>query len=240
MIILFSIAAVFGFFMLWRFFIFFRNPKRNININRDHILAPADGFIVYIKEISTSSKKPIFSIKGKHVIKLTDLMNLKNNALNDTDGILIGIFMSPFDVHYNRSPIEGKINKIQHEFPQGETHQKKNQSMFNTLSNLIFNEKPFTHDSEYIISNERASYLITNDRLSVYVTQIADQWVNKIVTYIDNEFIEQGEIFGLIRMGSQVDIFIPDINISQVVVSERQHVVAGKTILINQKTMQLD
>ena len=101
------------------------------------------------------------------------------------------------------------------------------------MSNLVFDEKPYIHDSEYVITNERASYIISNDELSIYVTQIADQWVNQIVTLKDNQALEQGEVFGMIRMGSQVDIFVPGVSLNQVLVSERKHVVAGKSILIN-------
>jgi len=213
--------------------LFFRNPRRKVKKNDNHILSPADGFVVYIKEVSLDSTTPIFSIKGKHIIKLEELMILRENDQIKKDGILIGIFMSPFDVHYNRSPISGEILKIGHEFPERGRATKKNLSMFNTLSNLVFNETPYIHDSEYVITNERASFLIKNKALSVYVTQIADQWVNKIVTFKDRETVQQGEVFGLIRMGSQVDLFVPGVSINQLVVSERKHVVAGKSVLID-------
>lgn len=220
-------------FLLWRFVFFFRNPNRNIEINEHHVLSPADGFIVYIREVSLDAAEPIFSIKQKKIIKLSDLMFLSQNDQINTTGVLIGIFMSPFDVHYNRAPIAGRISKIAHEFPPGGKGLRKNLSMFNSLSNLVFNEKPYIHDSEYVITNERASFLFTNQDRSVYVTQIADQWVNKIVTFKDQEYIEQGEVFGLIRMGSQVDIYVPGITLDQVVVAERKHVLAGKSILID-------
>ena len=108
----------------------------------------------------------------------------------------------------------------------------KNLSMFNAQSNLFFNEKPFTHDCDYLITNERASYVLKNDRLTLYFTQIADNWVNKIVTFKNGEPIKQGERFGMIRMGSQVDIFVPKLPKMKILVRERQHVKAGLTPLI--------
>jgi phosphatidylserine decarboxylase len=84
-----------------------------------------------------------------------------------------------------------------------------------------------------LIHNERASYVITNDELSVYVTQIADRWVRKIVTLRDGVPVAQGEVFGMIRMGSQVDLFVPDVaGRMQVLVAERAHVRAGIDALL--------
>ena len=104
--------------------------------------------------------------------------------------------------------------------------------MFPALQNMFFNNKPYHQDCEYIITNERASYIIKNEVLSVYVTQIADNWIRKIVSLKDNTEVKQGEVFGLIRMGSQVDLFIPDANDEvRVMVDERKHVKAGLSIL---------
>ena len=63
---------------------FFRNPKRNIATDYKHILSPADGTILEVKE-------------------LTDNNYIKGNAIK------ISIFLSIFNVHINRSPISGKI-----------------------------------------------------------------------------------------------------------------------------------
>ena len=231
-----SALILIGLFIFWRFFFFFRNPQRKIPYNDNHILSPADGFILYIKEVNPKDNKDIFSIKKKKNIKLHELMNLPEEDLNKP-GYLFGIFMSPFDVHYNRAPIAGEIQKLVHEYPSRlarrlEKKEGKNLSMFNAQSNLFFNEKPFTHDCDYLITNERASYVLKNDRLTLYFTQIADNWVNKIVTFKNGEPIKQGERFGMIRMGSQVDIFVPKLPKMKILVRERQHVKAGLTPLI--------
>ena len=102
--------------------------------------------------------------------------------------------------------------------------------------NLFLFRKPLWKNCEHIISNERASCVIKNKNITVYVTQIADSWVNKIVTFKDNEEIKQGEVFGLVKMGSQVDIFVPDKDGSlEVLVNVRERVKAGLTKLIHIK-----
>ncbi len=100
--------------------------------------------------------------------------------------------------------------------------------MFHGQNNLFFDLQPYWRECDYLIHNERASYVISNERLSVYVTQIADRWVRKIVTLRDGVSVRQGEVFGLIRMGSQVDLFVPDPQgRMKVLVAERKHVRAG-------------
>lgn len=68
---------------------FFRVPKRTIELNEKHVLAPADGKIVEIKEVE------------------------ENEYFRDKR-IQISIFMSPLNVHQNRAPVGGKITYIHH------------------------------------------------------------------------------------------------------------------------------
>lgn len=214
-------------FITWRFLYFFRNPDRKIVYDDDFILSPADGFVIYIKKVEP--RREIFSIKNGNSILLDDLMFINEESLLDMPGWLIGISMTPFDIHYNRTPIRGIIKKIRHDFP---TKRKKNSDMFPGLQNMFFNLKPFYSNCDYIINNERASYVVKNENLSVYVTQIADDWIKKIVTFKDQTDIKQGEVFGLIRMGSQVDLFIPDEKGRiEVLVEERKHIKAGITTI---------
>ena len=67
-------------FILW----FFRNPKRNVTLNPDSILSPADGKIIIIEEVNETE---FFNDKRKKV----------------------SIFLSPLDIHVNRYPVSGKI-----------------------------------------------------------------------------------------------------------------------------------
>ncbi|MEM9920160.1 MAG: phosphatidylserine decarboxylase [Bacteroidota bacterium] len=213
-------------FLFWRYLYFFRNPNRKIPVNPEHVLSPADGYVVYIKEIN--AEEPAFAVKKNKPIKLWELFQVAKEERIGKKGYLIGIYMSTIDVHYNRMPIAGFIRKLMHDFPQSS---QGNLSMLNVFDNLIFNRKPLYDGAEYLISNERASYLISNETISLYVTQIADRWIKKIATYKDQEKAEQGEVFGLIRMGSQVDLFIPFKEGFEIepMVAPRQHLKAGLT-----------
>jgi phosphatidylserine decarboxylase len=212
--------TAFGF---WRFFFFFRNPNRHIAIDARMILSPADGFVIYIRRVEPG--REVIAVKKGEPILLNDLMALDDPAI-PRHGWLVGIYMSPFDVHYNRAPIAGFIRKISHGFPQ--RSRGRNSGMFPGQSNLFFDLRPYWRDCDYLVHNERASYIISNEKLSVYVTQIADRWVRKIVTLKNCVSIGQGEVFGLIRMGSQVDVFVPDPQgAMEVLATERKHVRAG-------------
>ncbi len=215
-------------FIFWRFIFFFRNPRRTSSSEVNAILSPADGYVLYIRHILGSDNE-VFSFKNERKILLHELMLLRRSDIQFKSGWLIGIVMSPFDVHFNRSPISGFIKRIGYEFPTGF---RKNFNMFPALQNLFFKaDQPYS-DCFYLVYNERASYVITNERLQVFVTQIADKYVRKIITYKNNVNISRGEVFGMIRMGSQVDIFIPDRNKTvQVVTKVREHLKAGKDVI---------
>ena len=216
-------------FFLWRFFFFFRNPARRIVANDSLVLSPADGFVLYVLRVRPG--EALFAVKQGRPILLDDLMFLEDPEL-PRDGWLIGVYMSPFDVHFNRAPIRGRIRKIAHRFPQN-GDEGGNASMFPAQPNLFFGSGPTTQGCDYLVRNERASYVFSNEQRSVYVTQIADRWIRKIVTFRDGVPVAQGEVFGLIRMGSQVDVFVPDpAGRMDVLVKERQHVRAGLDALL--------
>ncbi len=215
-------------FVLWRFWYFFRNPERISYAEDNAILSPADGKVLYIRYIQDPAIE-VFSIKNERKILLHELMLLHSSDINFKSGWLIGIVMNPFDVHFNRAPISGVIRRIGYEFP---SDLRKNFNMFPAFQNLLFKVELPHQDCSYLVHNERASYVIKNDKLQVFVTQIADQYVKKIITYKNNVSVSRGEVFGMIRMGSQVDIFIPDTNAPvQVVTKVREHLKAGKDVI---------
>jgi len=226
-IILIIIVSV---YLFWRYIYFFRNPSRQISYDPKSILSPADGTILYCKKIEPGAN--IFSIKKNNHIKLDDLMFTEDKSLKQS-GWLIGIVMTLLDVHYNRAPIDGFVKKIMHDFPDGFN---KNKFMISAIKNIIFNRKPLWKNCEYIVTNERASYIFKNEKITLYVTQIADRWIDKIVSLKNNTTVKQGEVFGLIKMGSQVDIFVPDSNGEiELLVREKQKVKAGITKLMKIK-----
>ncbi|MBU0701907.1 phosphatidylserine decarboxylase [bacterium] len=91
LIIISTIVILFaGMYIWWRFYYFFRDPERKIPAG-DNIVSPADGTIVYVKEIN-EGQIPMSVKKGKE-IRLEEIANIQHNRFNK--GYIIGIFMSP-------------------------------------------------------------------------------------------------------------------------------------------------
>jgi phosphatidylserine decarboxylase len=207
-------------YLWWRFFFFFRDPERTPP-EGNNILSPADGTIVYIKKI----KKNIIpiSIKNKKEIKLEELTHQKN-FLNK-NYFLIGIFMHPTSVHVNRAPIKGKITF------QKYISNKKNLPMTLMWMRTLFNFKPYEKYSKHILENERNITTITGP-FPVTIIQIADIYVNKIVSFVKKENnVKKGQRIGIIKMGSQVDLLLPYDKNLNIKIKKGQKVKAGESIL---------
>ncbi len=101
----------------------------------------------------------------------------------------ISIFMSIFDVHINRSPISGKVIKT------------------------VYNPGEFfvAHlEKSSLLNEQNAIIVLTEDRFKILVVQIAGLVARRIVCYPKiGDFLKRGEIFGLIRFGSRVDLYLP-------------------------------
>ncbi|MGI9529597.1 MAG: phosphatidylserine decarboxylase, partial [Acidimicrobiia bacterium] len=80
-----------------------RNPDRVVDPSA-RMVAPADGRIVYVEHVEAGTV-PI-TIKERREIPLDEIVKGDDRP---ESGTLIGIFMSPFDVHYQRSPITGVV-----------------------------------------------------------------------------------------------------------------------------------
>ncbi len=106
----------------------------------------------------------------------------------DDSGTVVSIFMSIFNVHINRSPIGGEIEKT--EYKEG-----KFMAAF----------KP-----EASMRNERNVIHIKNGEDSFKVVQIAGLIARRIVCWCETgDELKTGERFGLIRFGSRVDTYLP-------------------------------
>ncbi len=106
---------------------------------------------------------------------------------NDS-GKLVSVFLSPLDVHINRSPISGKIKQITY------TPGKK---------------IPATSDNASLV-NERNALVIEGDGVTVTCTQIAGILARRIVCWPKaGDNLERGQKFGLIKFGSRTDILMP-------------------------------
>jgi phosphatidylserine decarboxylase len=162
---------------------FFRNPKRYIPLGDDSIICPADGKVVVIEDVMETE---YFNEMRKQV----------------------SVFMSPANVHVNRSPIDGEVKYFKY------------------------------HPGKYLVAwhpksstdNERTSMVIENESFSVLVRQIAGKLARRIVYYVEEgDEIERGEEFGFIKFGSRIDLFLP-LN-TQINVELNQKVRGGETVI---------
>lgn len=128
------------------------------------------------------------------------------------DEKFIAIFMSPFNVHINRSPISGEIINIKY---------KKG-------------EKFPAHNDKASILNESNDVLIKNEKISIKLRQIAGILARRIVFFKkEGDFVQKGERIGLIKFGSRVEIFLPsDVKL---LVRKGDKIYAGTTIIAKEK-----
>ncbi len=211
-------------FLFWRYVWFFRNPVR-IPPDGEVILSPADGTVVYVKVIPP--EEDVIVIKEGLQSTVSDI--LREDL--PSSKILIGIFMSPFDVHYNRAPISGQVQSIRHH-PAIRANLHMSPMHFRT----VFAQMPLYRNSLHIVQNERTVTRIEGqfkgNTLSCYVVQIAGGSVRGIDSYVQTgQWVERGTVFGMIRIGSQVDLIIPSRDDLQVRVQAGDRARAGETIL---------
>ncbi len=225
-ILLSSVVLCASLYLFWRHVWFFRNPLRIIPPEGTGILSPADGTVVYASEMKP--QESVINIKRGVKATLNDITKEDIGRPK----ILIGIFMSPFNVHYNRIPVSGKIRFIHHH-----PASVKNVCMLSMHLRTLFNWPPLYRDSTHIIRNERTVTKIEGKylgkELACYVVQIAARSVNGTDVYMgEGRQVNAGEIFGMIRIGSQVDLVITPLEGMTIKVCAGEKVKAGQTVLI--------
>ncbi len=189
-------------YLYWRYVWFFRNPER-VSPPGENIVSPADGTVVYVRLVKAHQE--VLTIKQGLSAGLTDIV--KEDL--DYPKLSIGIFMSPFNVHYNRIPLAGRVEFIKHH-----PAQPANLPMTPMHWRIMLDCRPFYRQARHIIQNERKVTRIAStykgDRFPYYVVQIAGKSVNGIDSYVEpGEEVHKGKIFGMIRIGSQVDLVLP-------------------------------
>ncbi len=138
-----------------------------------------------------------------HVGRLEENRFLKETALK------VSIFMSLLDVHVNRSPVAGKI--VEKTYRPGRFLVASGEK--SSLSN-----------------EQNALVLETEDGFKILLIQIAGFIARRIVCYPRRgDSLRMGEIFGLIRFGSRIDLYLP--TEVRPIVKVGQHVKGGETIL---------
>ena len=184
---------------------FYRDPERSPPAGDGLVVSPADGEVVYVKR-SRDGQLPVASKHGVSV----GLEELTHTALHERDAVVVGIAMSFLDVHVNRAPIAGRVVLSRH-FP----------GRFGSL------KRP-----ETVFENERTTTLIAGSRLEIAVVQIASRLVRQITSYVrDGQEVNLGQRIGIIRLGSQVDVVLPQRRDLCVLVGEGDRVTAGVSVI---------
>ena len=152
-----------------------------------------------------SNQIPV-TVKKKRIANISEIT--KTDIL-EQPCYLIGIAITLFDVHMNRSPIDGKIILVKH-----------------TPGTSIGLNTP-----ESTLTNERNTTVFEReDGVKAGVVQIAARGVNRcIVMPREGENVERGSILGKSRWGSQTDLIIP--RNCEILVREGEQVHAGSTII---------
>lgn len=184
--ILLIIGLVAGFifvflYLYWKV-VFLRNPERSIPAG-NNLVSPADGKIVDVLEFENNSVTMFKNDKRyKGIIHtLTSDVSPK--------GKIVSIFMSPLDVHYNRTPMAGTVKSV--------VHTKGKFLPVNTLKAGLVNEK--------------AEILIESEDMTIKVVQIAGFLAKRIETFVKpGDVLDKGDIIGLINLGSQALLVVPD------------------------------
>ena len=118
-----------------------------------------------------------------HVGECEEDRFLKEKALK------VSIFMSLFDVHINRAPTSGKV--LERSYHPGQF--------------LLANA-----EKSSLLNEQNAFVLETEDRLKILLIQIAGFLARRIVCYAKaGDNLRMGQIFGMIRFGSRIDLYLP-------------------------------
>jgi phosphatidylserine decarboxylase len=167
-------------------------------------------FIAYFfrnprRDIPSAEKAILAPADGRivHVGECLEDRFLKATALK------VSIFMSVFDVHLNRAPASGRI-----------VERSYNPGKFLVAS----------REKSSLLNEQNALVLETDDRWRMVFIQIAGVIARRIVCYAKaGDALRKGEIFGMIRFGSRIDLYLPsDV---KPLVQVGQHVKGGESII---------
>jgi phosphatidylserine decarboxylase len=162
---------------------FFRDPARAVPQAPAAVLAPADGRVVTVG-------------------------NARDPYL-DRDALKISVFMNVFNVHSNRSPVDGVV------------------------MNVWYHAGSFLNAAldKASLENERnAIHLTTLRGHDVTCVQVAGLVARRVLCYVKaGDALKRGQRYGFIRFGSRVDVYLPPASVPKVAVGDR--VAATTTIL---------
>jgi phosphatidylserine decarboxylase len=162
---------------------FFRDPQRIPPADPNAIISAADGKVIFVDEV----EEPSYSHQ-----------KMKR----------VAVFLSVFDVHVNRMPYAGTIQKV--------THQP---------GKFLDARVP-----DIDVQNEAMNWLVSTNRGEMVIRQIAGLIARRIVAWAkEGQTLTTAERFGMIRFGSRTDVFLPlD---CELLVKPGERVQGGKTVI---------
>lgn len=174
-----AVPAVLAAFFIY----FFRNPSRSMPYDPNILYSPADGTVMAVEDI------------------------YDDEYLNEP-ATKVTVFLSVFNVHVNRSPIDGKIKYQRYTCGQFVPAYKKSASF----------------------ENERHAIGLDNGRMRILVTQVAGLLARRIVSWVTlGHQMKQGECYGMIKFGSSTELVVPK-NV-EITVKKGDTVVGGITVM---------
>jgi phosphatidylserine decarboxylase len=152
---------------LWIIFIFvlqfFRDPAREITQEAGVVLSPCDGRVIKVERAQ--------------------------DPYGQREAILVSVFMNVFNVHSNRSPADGTVQKVQY-FP-------------GKFVNADLDKASTENERNAVV-------LTTTDGQTVTFVQVAGLIARRILCYIKvGDELTRGQRYGFIRFGSRVDVYLP-------------------------------
>src|SRR5438876_10775303 len=187
-VLLAAAGAVFSAWLWWFFFLlffftvaFFRDPERTAPQDQNLVVAPADGTVM-------------------------DIVQADESQVLKTRTRRVGIFLSIFDVHTNRAPIDGRIIFRQHR------------------EGLCLDARR----ADCSKKNESMTWAFENPHATIVVRQLTGAIARRIVAWAEvGDELKKGERFGMIRFGSRTEVYLP--LSATVLVKVGDHVAGGAT-----------
>jgi len=162
---------------------FFRDPPRAVPSDNNAVLSPADGRIVRVQ-------------------KTVD-------PYTQADALLVSVFMNVFNVHSNRSPVDGTIERVDYQA--------------GTFVNADLDKASTENERNALVMK-----LPTGQHISV--VQVAGLIARRILCYVKaGQTLARGQRYGFIRFGSRVDVYLPLSAVPQVAVGDK--VYATSTVI---------
>jgi phosphatidylserine decarboxylase len=162
---------------------FFRDPERVAPADPNLVVAAADGTVMDIAEVEE-----------------TEILKAKTRR--------VGIFLSIFDVHTNRAPIDGRIIYLQHR-----------------EGLCVDARRPDCSEK-----NESMTWVFQNPRVTIVVRQLTGAIARRIVAWAQvGDELKKGDRFGMIRFGSRTEVYMP--LAATVLVKVGDHVAGGSTVI---------